>query len=42
MFGITQFIPNNILKFMYKNCKLVYITSEYEDFNKKSICRFAD
>ena len=32
----------NILKFKYNNSKLVYISPEYEAFNKKSICRFAD
>ena len=40
--GITQFIPDTILKFKYNNCKLIYTTSEYEAFNKKSLCRFAD
>jgi len=40
--GITQFIPDTILKFKYNNCKLIYTTSEYESFNKKSLCRFAD
>jgi len=42
MFGMTQFIPDNILRLKYKNCKFVYTTQEYQSMNKKSISRFAD